>query len=60
VIGVAANELAGRTIGGRVSAVNGRNITLDRAADVKAGNRLFLNHQAQLRPEPFRPLTETS
>lgn len=42
VIGVAANELAGRTIGGRVSAVNGRNITLDRAADVKAGNRLFL------------------
>ncbi|MCW4859002.1 host specificity protein J [Enterobacter mori] len=43
VIGVAANELAGRTIGGRVSAVNGRNITLDRAADVKAGNRLFLN-----------------
>lgn len=43
VIGVAANELAGRTIGGMVSAVNGRNITLDRAADVKAGNRLFLN-----------------
>lgn len=43
VIGVAANELAGRTIGGRVSAVNGRKITLDRAADVKAGNRLFLN-----------------
>lgn len=43
VIGVAANELAGRTIGGRVSAVNGRNITLDRAADVRAGNRLFLN-----------------
>lgn len=43
VIGVAANELAGRTIGGRVSAVNGRNITLDRAADLKAGNRLFLN-----------------
>ncbi|HAN5136931.1 TPA: DUF1983 domain-containing protein [Escherichia coli] len=43
VIGVAANELAGRTIGGRVSAVNGRNITIDRAADVKAGNRLFLN-----------------
>ena len=43
VIGVAAKELAGRTIGGRVSAVNGRNITLDRAADVKAGNRLFLN-----------------
>ncbi|UOY30933.1 phage tail protein [Enterobacter kobei] len=43
VIGVAANELAGRTIGGRVTAVNGRNITLDRAADVKAGNRLFLN-----------------
>lgn len=43
VIGVAANELAGRVIGGRVSAVSGRNITLDRAADVRAGNRLFLN-----------------
>jgi len=43
VIGVAANELAGRVIGGRVSAVSGRNITLDRAADVTAGNRLFLN-----------------
>lgn len=43
VIGVAANELAGRVIGGRVSAVSGRNITLDRAADVSAGNRLFLN-----------------
>ncbi|MHA8112676.1 TipJ family phage tail tip protein [Kosakonia cowanii] len=43
VIGVAANELAGRVIGGRVNAVSGRNITLDRAADVKAGNRLFLN-----------------
>lgn len=43
VISVADNELAGRTIGGRVSAVNGRNITLDRASDVKAGNRLILN-----------------
>jgi len=43
VIGIAANELAGRIIGGRVSAVNGRNITLDRIADIKPGDRLFVN-----------------
>ncbi|KTH58942.1 DUF1983 domain-containing protein [Enterobacter hormaechei] len=43
VIGVAANELAGRIIGGRISAVNGRTVKLDRAADVKPGDRLFVN-----------------
>ncbi|POP44919.1 hypothetical protein CHU32_13620 [Superficieibacter electus] len=43
VIGIAANELAGQIIGGRVSAVNGRNITLDRIADIKPGDRLFVN-----------------
>lgn len=43
VIGIAANELAGRIIGGRVSAVNGRNVTLDRIADIKPGDRLFVN-----------------
>ena len=52
VIGVAANELAGRIIGGRISAVNGRTVKLDRAADVKPGDRLFVNlpsGQAQAR-----------
>ncbi|WP_318393591.1 host specificity protein J, partial [Enterobacter sp.] len=43
VIGVAANELAGRIIGGRISAVSGRNVKLDRVADVKPGDRLFVN-----------------
>ena len=52
VIGVAANELAGRIIGGRISAVSGRNVKLDRVADVKPGDRLFVNlpsGQAQAR-----------
>lgn len=52
VIGVAANELAGRIIGGRISAVSGRNVKLDRTADVKPGDRLFVNlpsGQAQAR-----------
>ncbi|HDY6823521.1 TPA: DUF1983 domain-containing protein, partial [Pseudomonas aeruginosa] len=35
--------LAGREIGGRISAVAGRVITLDRDTQVKAGDRLFLN-----------------
>jgi len=43
VVGVAANELAGRIIGGRISAVNGRTVKLDRAADVRPGDRLFVN-----------------
>ncbi|EFH7974143.1 DUF1983 domain-containing protein [Escherichia coli] len=52
VVGVAANELAGRIIGGRISAVSGRNVKLDRTADVKPGDRLFVNlpsGQAQAR-----------
>ncbi|WP_140921009.1 host specificity protein J [Limnobaculum xujianqingii] len=43
IIGVADQLLAGRTIGGRISAVDGRKITTDRKADCKAGDRLILN-----------------
>ncbi|WP_412788430.1 host specificity protein J [Pseudomonas aeruginosa] len=43
VIPVADALLAGREIGGRISAVAGRVITLDRDTQVKAGDRLFLN-----------------
>ncbi|WP_034068231.1 phage tail protein, partial [Pseudomonas aeruginosa] len=43
VIPVADALLAGREIGGRVSAVAGRVITLDRDTQAKAGDRLFLN-----------------
>lgn len=43
IIGVADANLAGRIIGGRVSAVDNRKVTLDRPADVKAGDRLIIN-----------------
>ncbi|MCW5229340.1 phage tail protein, partial [Pseudomonas aeruginosa] len=43
VIPVADALLAGREIGGRVSAVVGRVITLDRDTQAKAGDRLLLN-----------------
>ncbi|HGM4181110.1 TPA: phage tail protein [Pseudomonas aeruginosa] len=43
VIPVADALLAGREIGGRISAVAGRVITLDRDTQAKAGARLFLN-----------------
>ncbi|WP_413466074.1 host specificity protein J [Pseudomonas aeruginosa] len=43
VIPVADSLLAGREIGGRVSAVAGRVITLDRDTQAKAGDRLLLN-----------------
>lgn len=43
VIPVADSLLAGREIGGRISAVAGRVITLDRDAPVKPGDRLILN-----------------
>ncbi|HBO8767839.1 TPA: host specificity protein J, partial [Pseudomonas aeruginosa] len=43
VIPVADALLAGREIGGRVSAVAGRVITLDRDTQAKAGDRLLLN-----------------
>ena len=43
VIPVADSLLAGREIGGRISAVAGRVITLDRDTQVKPGDRLILN-----------------
>jgi predicted phage tail protein len=43
VIPVADELLAGRPIGGRISAVTGRSITLDRDTQAKAGDRLILN-----------------
>ncbi|MHC8299627.1 TipJ family phage tail tip protein [Pseudomonas sp. ZS1P83] len=43
VIPVADELLAGRAIGGRISAVAGRSITLDRETQAKAGDRLILN-----------------
>ncbi|MBV7478190.1 phage tail protein [Pseudomonas sp. PDM31] len=43
VIPVADELLAGRAIGGRISAVSGRAITLDRDTQAKAGDRLILN-----------------
>lgn len=43
IIGVADQSLSGKVMGGRISGVNGRVITLDRVADVKAGSRLILN-----------------
>ncbi|MGE8098132.1 phage tail protein [Pseudomonas fluorescens] len=43
VIPVADELLAGRAVGGRISAVNDRVITLDRDTQAKAGDRLILN-----------------
>lgn len=43
IIAVADEMLSGKVTGGRISAVNGRVITLDRAPDSTAGNRLILN-----------------
>ncbi|AKJ41483.1 host specificity protein J [Pragia fontium] len=43
IIGIADRLLSGKTIGGRVKSVDGRNITTDRVSDAKAGDRLILN-----------------
>ncbi|HIB5310274.1 TPA: TipJ family phage tail tip protein, partial [Klebsiella pneumoniae] len=43
IIALADELLAGRVNGGRISAVNGRVITLDRDVDAKPGDRLQLN-----------------
>ncbi|WP_279047189.1 host specificity protein J [Cedecea davisae] len=43
VIAVADEMLSGKVTGGRISAVNGRVITLDRKPDAAAGDRLILN-----------------
>lgn len=43
IIAVSDELLSGKVMGGRISAVNGRVIKLDRVADATAGDRLILN-----------------
>lgn len=43
IIAVADEKLAGRPLGGRISSVDGRNITLDRVSSAVVGERLILN-----------------
>ncbi|QIX98283.1 host specificity protein J [Cedecea sp. FDAARGOS_727] len=43
IIAVADEMLSGKVTGGRISAVNGRVVTLDRKPDIAAGGRLILN-----------------
>lgn len=43
IIGLPDQRRAGRVYSGRISAVNGRNIKLDRKPDAKAGDRLQVN-----------------
>lgn len=43
IIAVADELISGKVMGGRISAVNGRVIKLDRVADAAAGDRLILN-----------------
>ncbi|PNC07292.1 host specificity protein [Enterobacter cloacae] len=43
VIAVADRNLSGRDLGGRVSSVNGRVLTLDRAPDASSGDRIIVN-----------------
>ncbi|HDU8591781.1 TPA: DUF1983 domain-containing protein [Proteus mirabilis] len=43
IIAIADSTLAGRDNGGRISRVEGRKITLDRRANIKAGDRLIVN-----------------
>ncbi|WP_368927151.1 host specificity protein J [Serratia marcescens] len=43
IIAVADEMLAGRSLGGRISSVDGRNITLDRVSSAVVGERLILN-----------------
>ena len=43
IIAVADELLSGKVMGGRISAVNGHVIKLDRVADAAAGDRLILN-----------------
>ncbi|EOV3154723.1 DUF1983 domain-containing protein [Enterobacter ludwigii] len=43
VIAVADRNLSGRDLGGRISAVNGRVLTLDRAPDASAADRMIIN-----------------
>ncbi|HGH4750914.1 TPA: host specificity protein J [Serratia marcescens] len=43
IVGVADQMVAGRVIGGRISSVDGRKLTLDRKPGAKVGDRLIIN-----------------
>ncbi len=43
IVGVADQMVAGRVIGGRISAVDGRKLKLDRKPGAKVGDRLIIN-----------------
>ncbi|MDR4897908.1 DUF1983 domain-containing protein [Yersinia kristensenii] len=43
IVGIADEMVAGRPLGGRISKVNGRNITLDRVSSATVGERLIVN-----------------
>ncbi|MDS0826408.1 host specificity protein J [Serratia marcescens] len=43
IVGVADQMVAGRVIGGRISAVDGRKLRLDRKPGAKVGDRLIIN-----------------
>ncbi|MGK4444351.1 TipJ family phage tail tip protein [Yersinia enterocolitica] len=43
IVGIADEMVAGRPLGGRISKVNGRNITLDRVSSAAVGERLIVN-----------------
>ncbi|EPK4543331.1 host specificity protein J [Serratia marcescens] len=43
IVGVADQMIAGRVVGGRISAVDGRKLKLDRKPGAKVGDRLIIN-----------------
>ena len=43
IIAIADRDLSGREMGGRISSVNGRSLTMDRAPTAVPGNRLMVN-----------------
>ncbi|WP_323870103.1 host specificity protein J [Xenorhabdus szentirmaii] len=43
ILGIVDEMFSGRVLGGRIRAVDGRNITLDRVSSAKIGERLILN-----------------
>ncbi|WP_367672849.1 hypothetical protein, partial [Serratia symbiotica] len=43
IVGVADQRVSGRAMGGRISEVDGRKLTLDRVPGAKAGDRLLVN-----------------
>lgn len=43
IIAVADRNLSGKDLGGRISSVNGRSLTLDRVPEAQAGDRMMVN-----------------